>query len=76
MLQKLYSWAQMTSLGVTEHAVCGEKPQPAKVYRVNPDRLPELFKARLRLDGFDLQKPLKAYLPQPPRAVDGLMFEQ
>lgn len=76
MLKKLYSWNEMTSLGVTEQAVCGEKPQPKKVYPVNPDRLSELFKARLRLDGFDLQKPLKTYLPEPPPAVDGLMFEQ
>jgi hypothetical protein len=87
-MQRDYAWALLIACGVTEGMLKGTdetklRPEQRGIrhgqnYRLAPEglaNLPDAFKEKLRLDGFDLTSPIIVTRSLAP-IIDGLRFEQ
>jgi len=86
-MQRDYAWTLLRAFGVTEGILKGDEtklPRQEKgitkhgqSYRIEPEQLTLLggFKDQLRLDGFDLAKPITV-TRSPAPIIDALRFAQ
>jgi len=77
MIREVFSWKHLNDNGVEEERDIKKLALPGvDAYLVKPRYLDRRFQEILECSGFDLDREVKVYQPDPPPTGDFWMFEQ